>query len=391
MSELHISPVWAGLLTSAFAYTYAAAQLPVGAALDRFGTRFTYCLSVVTWSCFTLAQGFASSAAMIFGNQIGNGLCESPCFPANSRVLAHWFPQQERARANSIYAIGQTAGTGFLIVPLLWIAKTYGWRELFIMTGAVGVIFGFVWYLSYREPQDSKLANKAELDYIVAGGGLKANPNAKVRIRWKYIVQLLGFRQVLCASIGQFCGNTVLVFFLFDFANYLVSQRHMAYLKSPLFVALPYIAAATGGVVGGLIADTVLKNGGSVNLARKLPVVGGLLLASCIALANFVPMGQDALVIAIMCVAFFGQGATNLGWTVISDLAPRQLIGLTGGLFNMITNLAGILTPTIIGIILAMTGSFFYSLLYVGAMPLLGAFLYVFVMGDIKRLELTTD
>jgi ACS family D-galactonate transporter-like MFS transporter len=303
-------------------------------------------------------------------------------------VLAHWFPQQERARANSIYAIGQTAGTGFLIVPLLWLANNYGWRALFIMTGIVGVIFGFIWYLAYREPQDSKLANKAELDYIVAGGGLKSNAAAKVTFRWKYVAQLLGFRQILCASIAQFCGNTVLVFFLIDFANYLATQRHMAYLHSPLFVALPYIAAATGGVAGGLIADTILKKGGSTNLARKLPVVGGLLLGSCIALANFVPLGQDGLVVAIMCVAFFGQGATNLGWTVISDLAPRQLIGLTGGVFNMITNLAGILTPTIIGIILQVTGSYFYSLMYVGALPLIGAFLYVFVMGDIRRLEI---
>ena len=386
MSELHMDQALGGYLTSAFSLTYAFAQIPVGALLDKWGTKLTYFVSLITWSCFTVLQGFASSAAMIFGNQMGNGLCEAPCFPANSRILAHWFPQNERARANSIYAVGQYANTAILTVPLFWVEATYGWRALFILTGLIGIVWGFVWYLCYREPQDSKLANQAERDYIIAGGGLKPGP--RMKIRWKHIFQLLSFRQVQCAAIAQFCGNTVLIFFLFDFANYLTNQRHMAFLKNPLIVALPFIGAALGGLVGAQVADAILRRGGSVNLARKLPVVAGLLLASTIALVDLVPAEMNWLVIVIMCVAFFGQGATNLGWTVISDLAPKQLIGMTGGVFNMITNFAGILTPLIVGWVVQETGSFVWPLLYVGALPLLGAFLYVFVMGDVKRLEI---
>jgi ACS family D-galactonate transporter-like MFS transporter len=88
-----------------------------------------------------------------------------------------------------------------------------------------------------------------------------------------------------------------------------------------------------------------------------------------------------------MSVAFFGQGMTNLGWTVLTDLAPKNMVGLAGGFFNMITNFAGILTPLILGGILQLTGSYFYSLIYVGAVPLVGAALYIFALGDIKRLE----
>lgn len=384
--ELHIDPVLGGLIASGFSWTYAAAQIPAGAFLDRFGTRFTYALSLVTWSAFTVLEGFAVSGAMLFGAYIGLGLCEAPCFPANSRILAHWFPQKERARANSVYAVGQYFNTAILAVPLFWVAATYGWRALFILTGVIGIVWGVIWYLSYREPQESKLANDAERDFIVAGGGLKHT--TRTPFRWKYVGQLLSFRQVQCAAIAQFCGNTVLVFFLLDFVNYLVTQRHMAFLHAGIYAALPYLGAALGGLVGAQVADAILRNGGSVNLARKLPVVAGLLLASTITLVNLVPLGQDGLVIAIMSVAFFGQGATNLGWTVISDLAPKQLIGMTGGVFNMITNLAGILTPIILGVILKLTGTYVYSLIYVGALPLLGAFLYVFVMGDVKRLEI---
>jgi ACS family D-galactonate transporter-like MFS transporter len=88
-----------------------------------------------------------------------------------------------------------------------------------------------------------------------------------------------------------------------------------------------------------------------------------------------------------MCVAFFGQGITNLGWTVISDVAPKELIGMSGGVFNFVTNLAGILTPILIGYILFYTASYAAALVYVGSMPLIGALLYIFVLGDIKRLS----
>ena len=144
------------------------------------------------------------------------------------------------------------------------------------------------------------------------------------------------------------------------------------------------MAAALGGLIGGFVADHILKRGGSVTVARKLPVVSGLILASSLVLANWVPPGQDALVVAIMSVAFFGQGMTNLGWTVVTDLAPKRMVGLAGGFFNMITNFAGILTPVIIGAIKDYTGSYFFALIYVGIVPLFGAALYIFALGDIN-------
>jgi ACS family D-galactonate transporter-like MFS transporter len=78
----------------------------------------------------------------------------------------------------------------------------------------------------------------------------------------------------------------------------------------------------------------------------------------------------------------------NLGWTLISDVAPKALIGLTGGVFNFCANLAGIITPLVIGFIVAGTGSFFYALAYIAIVALLGVASYVFILGDVKRVEL---
>jgi ACS family D-galactonate transporter-like MFS transporter len=126
----------------------------------------------------------------------------------------------------------------------------------------------------------------------------------------------------------------------------------------------------------------MLRRTGSLNLARKLPVIAGLLGASTIAGAGFAT--SDTAMIAILSGAFFGQGMTGLGWAVISDIAPESHLGLTGGIFSLAANVAGIVTPMVIGFILGRTGSFHFALAYVGAVALIGAAGYIFVLGDVK-------
>ena len=204
---------------------------------------------------------------------------------------------------------------------------------------------------------------------------------------WSDIGRLLKHRQIVGASIGQFGGNSTQVFFVTWFPTYLVNVRGMSFINAGMMTMLPYIGASIGVLVAGQFSDRLLKRTGSANLARKLPIVGGMLLASTIVIANYVPVGSDALVIAIMSVAFFGQGMTNLGWTVISDVAPKELIGLTAGIFNFSANLAGIVTPLVIGYAYQSTGSFFGPLVYIGIVALIGAFSYSVILGDIHRLS----
>jgi ACS family D-galactonate transporter-like MFS transporter len=64
------------------------------------------------------------------------------------------------------------------------------------------------------------------------------------------------------------------------------------------------------------------------------------------------------------------------------------MLGVTGGIFNLAANLAGIVTPLVIGGIVAVTGSFFYALAFIGVVALLGALSYIFVLGDVKRIVL---
>lgn len=202
---------------------------------------------------------------------------------------------------------------------------------------------------------------------------------------WANVGKLLTYRQIWGATLGQFAGNATLVFFLTWFPTYLATERHMAWVKVGLFAVLPFIAAAIGVMFGGWLSDKLLTSTGSANIARKLPIIAGLLLACTIITANYV--SNDTIVIAILSVAFFGQGMVGLGWTVISDVAPKQLMGMTGGLFNFATNLSGIITPLAIGFIVSATGSFVGALAFVAAIALVGAFSYIFILGDVRRIE----
>lgn len=384
-AELGISPTIMGVVFSAFSWTYAAAQIPGGMFLDRFGSKLTYFFSVTFWSLFTLLQGFAGGLASLLTFRLGLGISEAPCFPTNGRVVGVWFPRQERARATGIYTVGEYIGLAFLSPGLFWLLGAFGWRSLFLVVGALGILFGAVWWRFYREPAASR-ANQGELDYIAAGGGLDAGPQGRSGFVWGDIRRLLSYRQMWGACLGQFGGNTTLVFFLTWFPTYLATERHMGWIKVGFFAVLPFVAASVGVLFGGWASDRLLERTGSANIARKLPIIAGLLLAATIVAANYVP--TDTLVIAVMSVAFFGQGMVGLGWTLISDIAPKKLMGITGGVFNFAANLAGIVTPLVIGVVVGRTGSFFWALAYVGAAALLGALSYIFILGDVRRIEM---
>ena len=390
--ELGIGAAVMGIMFSAFSWTYAASQIPGGIFLDRFGSKLTYYIAMTFWSVFTLAQGLVHGVGSLLACRLGLGVSESPCFPTNSRVVATWFPQRERALATGTYTVGEYIGLACFSPLLFALMGAYGWRSLFFVVGAAGILFGVIWWFCYREPHEHPRANAAELEYIEAGGGLTREETSgarkATRFSWSTVGELLKHRQLTGICLGQFAGNSTLVFFLTWFPTYLATERHMGWLKIGFFAILPFIAASVGVMFGGWLSDSLLRRGKSANVARKLPIITGLLLASTIVLANYVK--SDTVVIAIMSVAFFAQGMAALGWTLVSDIAPEGLLGLTGGIFNFAANLAGIITPLVIGFIVAATGSFVGALVFIGVVALIGAMSYVFVVGDIKRITLAS-
>ncbi len=378
--EFGLQATLSGVLLSAFSWTYFLAQLPSGVLLDRVGVKITYVASIALWSAVTLLHGVVGGFRSLLGVRLALGLAEAPCFPANSKIIAMWCPRSERARAVGLYTAAEYVGLGFLSPLLFWALSVAGWRSLFVLAGIIGMLYSVHFARRYFDPDAHPGLTAAERDDIASGGGLVKPGTA--HFSWTAVGKLLVRRQIAGVCLGQFAVHSTLTFFLTWFPSYLVTERHIDWIRAGFMASLPYVAAFAGVLVAGYWSDRMLTRGASISVARKLPVITGLLVATVIVAANYVE--SSFLIIAVLALAFFAQGMSGTSWAVVPEIAPPEQLGLVSGLFNAAGNLAGIVTPVAIGVIVDLTGSFVGALYFVGAVALLGACSWIFIVGPLN-------
>jgi ACS family glucarate transporter-like MFS transporter len=396
---LKFGPEKLGLLLSGFGWAYECGQLPSGGLLDRFGSKRVYGISIALCTCCAVLIGVAGYLPIallfstIFGLRLVSGLVQSPIFPGNGRIVAAWFPTAERGVASATFNASQYFAL-VAFAPLFgWLIQGHGWQSCFWFMGMFGSLLTLAWVKLVYNVNEHPLISPSEVEVIERGGGLvnvDRRPGAASgtnSLSWAGVTQLLGQRMLVGIYIGQFCITTLTTFFVTWFPIYLVQARHMSLLKGAIAVVMPAVCGSLGGVLGGLCSDQLLRRGCSLTFARKLPIVLGMMLSVTIIACNYT--NTQAVVMFILSLAYFGKGFGALGWTVIADTSPRQLIGLNGGLFNSFGNAAGITTPLIIGFLVKRTGNFNDALIFVGAAALMAILSYLFLVGEIKRLELS--
>lgn len=396
--EFHLTAVQLGFILSAFSWAYVIGQIPGGLFLDRFGTKRVYGTTLILWSLSTLGMGFVgafesgvtSVVFIMFSLRFALGIIEAPSFPANARVAVMWFPKSERGRASSLFASAQYFAVGIFSPISAWLVSEYGWPWPFFVLGTIGIIAFFVWKAFMHEPRNHPMISQRELDYIVDGGALIDIDSAQVRkskpaISLAVFKKLLSNRMLWCAYVGQYCAVALSYFFITWFPIYLVQDRGMDILHAGFATIAPALFGFAGGISGGFISDYLIRIGWSVSWARKTPYIVGMLLASTLVFAAL--SDSNVVIIALMSLAFYGKGvAAGAGtWTIISDTAPKEAVGLAGAIFNGMGNVAGILTPIIFGYIVAITNSYDIGLVFVAAHCIVAAFCFLFVMGPIER------
>jgi ACS family glucarate transporter-like MFS transporter len=402
--EFGLSAIQLGYILSAFSWAYVVGQIPGGLILDRYGTKAVYGVTLVLWSLSTFLMGVVgkfgvtttAAVTVFFFLRLLLGLIEAPSFPANARVAAMWFPKSERGRASSLFASAQYFAVGIFSPLAGWLVSQFGWPWPFFVLGTVGFIAFFVWQGFMYEPRRHPMLSKSELDYIVAGGALidvddAKELSSKTRLTGGIVKALVSNRMLWCAYIGQYCAIALSYFFITWFPVYLVQARGMTILNAGFATVAPSLFGFLGGISGGIVSDWLITRGWSVSWARKLPYIVGMLVAATLVLAA--KSDSNVMVVAFMSFAFFGKGvAAGAGtWAVVSDTAPKEAIGLAGSIFNCVGNIAGIVTPIVFGYIVAATGGYETGLYFVGAHCIVAAFLFAFVMGDIKRVGAKAD
>lgn len=396
--DLGLSPVDMGIIFSAFGWAYVMFQLPGGWLLDKFGSRLIYSLSIFFWSLFTLMTGLAgfvtgaTAVAFIFAMRFMVGTSEAPSFPANSRIVASWFPASERGTAAAIFNSAQYGSTVFFAPLMGWLAHTWGWHSVFTVLGLLGIAFLPLFRKIVKSPKEHPQVNDAEIEYISAGGALisldenKAAQQAPEGPKLRYLKQLLSSRMMLGTYLAQYCLNAIGFFFITWFPIYLVQEKNMSIMKAGMVAAIPAICGFLGGLLGGFFSDFLIKKGVSVSVARKIPIISGMMLCCVMVLCNYTD--SETAVIAIMAMSFLGKGIGGMGWTINTDTAPREIAGLSGSMLNTFSNASSITTPIITGYILDITGSFHAVLWFVISHAVMVIFFYLFMVGRIQRLVL---
>jgi ACS family D-galactonate transporter-like MFS transporter len=381
--ELGLRPSTAGLALGAFFWTYALGQLPSGWFVDRVGPRIAYTVAVVWWSAFTAATALVRGFTSLFGLRLLLGAGEAPAYPTNAKVVSEWFPRSERAFATSIFDSGARVGPALALPLVSTVIAHFGWRASFLATGALGLLWALFWYRVYRHPSEHPWVGETERAHILderASTGAGQGPT----VRWR---DLFRYRTVWGMMLGFFCLSFVIYFFITWFPSYLVKARGFTLLKMQLYGSIPALFAIPCGYLGGLFSDLLVRRGLGLTRARKIPIVGGMLLSSSIALAVIVPSAVVALALLSLCYGSLAFAAASV-WSLPSDVAPTPgHVGSLGGIQNFASNLAGVSIAAFVGFMVERTGGFVVPLVAAGGFSVLGALSYLVIVGPIEPLR----
>lgn len=394
--ELGITAVEIGYFFSAFSWAYVISMTPAGWVADKVGSKRAMFLGILLWSVMTVFMGLVSYITFVVPAllilRFLLGVCESPVGPSAGRIIAAWFPSQERGVAGAIFNSAQYASLAIFTPLMAWLCHAFGWDHVFIVMGVIGIIIAFCWSKFFYVPTRHPGINNEEMEYLKEGGALveldtvASVKGERKRAGWQEIGQLFKSRMLIGIFIGQYCISAITWFFMTWFPIYLVKERGMSILQAGFMASVPAICGLVGGIMSGFFSDWLLRKTNNLSLARKVPITIGLTMSASMILCNYV--GSEALVMFLMSAAFFGKGFGSLGWAVVADTAPKEIIGTTGGLFNSLGNIAGIVTPVVIGYILQETGSFANALVFVGTHGIIAVCSYWFIVGKIERLKI---
>ena len=365
--DLHLSPSQLGVLLSSFFWTYAAFQIVSGWLVDRFEVNWLLALGVLVWSAATLTTGLVHGFALLLSARLVLGVGESVAYPSYNKIIAKHFRASQRGRANGLISAGWAGGPalGTLVGGLLM--ARVGWRLFFVVLGAASLLWLFPW-----------------IKWMPKGPGLASlSKSAKPA----GIMEILLQRSAWGTFAGLFCFNYLWYFLITWLPFYLVRQRNFSLQTMSLVGGSAFLALAISVLASGWFADRWITSSGNPTRVLKTFCGGGLALASVSFVIVFLVADHTVAmgILIFSCVAL-GMCSPNL-WTMTQILAGPQTAGKWAGLENFCGNVAGIIAPIAVGVILERTGEFFWAFAITGAVTLVGAASYIFLVGEVEPVK----
>lgn len=383
--EFSITPSQMGIIMSGFFWSYALLQVPAGWFADKIGQKKTLGFAVAWWSIATALTGLGTGFKSILGFRVALGVGEAAAYPSNAGISSKWFPDKERATVGGLFDSGSKFGGAVAMPLIVWLIALFGWKMTFVIIGGAGVVWSIIWIMYFKEiPEEHKGVNAAELKYIRDGQSQKGGLDNEQPMKW---YELLKYRNIWAMCIGFFMINYTSYFFITWLPTYLIKEKGMGMLAMGFAAMLPLLISMFVEVAAGWASDKVQSKGWlSLTATRKVFLIGGLLMASCIGLAAFAESAVTAIV--LLCIAKSGTTvAASQVWALPGDVAPKNMTSVVAGLQNSVSNMGGVVGPIATGAILQATGSFKMALLLSSALLVVGILNYLFLLGKVKHIE----
>lgn len=336
-SSLHLSNSEYGEILFCFLAGMTVGQIPVGMMIDRIGARRGFVIIFCVWSLASIGHAFMRTVPEFGALRFVLGLAECGAYSGGTKVIAQWFPPEDRAFAAGIFNSGSLAGA--IVAPplIVFLMLHFGWRVAFVLPSLAGLLWIFPWLRSYWEPwrHPRLLQNSAS-----CGPSPAATPTGSPSV-----LHLLTFPVVWGAILMRAFASPVTNFYWYWLPQYLRHQRGMPMAMVGLLAWLPFFAGGVGNLGGGWISRWMVKRGYSLNVARRTLFTATILLA---AIAVLVPLSTSnaaaITLISIASLAINAYAANLIG--LYTDLFPHHwlaritsLTGIGDGVMSMATML----------------------------------------------------
>jgi sugar phosphate permease len=368
--ELHLTPGEMGILLSAFSWTYAFAQLPTGLLVDRIGPRLLLAAGLTLWSIAQACGGLASSLRQLVATRAVLGIGEAPQFPTGARVVSQWYPARDRGLPTGLFNASSSLGPALAPPLLTALMAAFGWRIMFLVMGAAGMVAAAAWYVLYRAPEEAGLSDE-ELRELRSDDLKRSEVSLK---DWASLFR----HQTTWGMILGFAGSLYLIWlYLTWLPGFLEKEHHMTTLKVGFAAAVPFVFGFFGSLTGGAASDRLANRGFSPITSRKLPIVVGLLGMALFTVPAALTRRSDAAVLCISMAVFCGNIATANAWALVTATAPPNYVASLGSIQNFGGYFGGSFAPVVTGFVVEKTDSFAWALIIGAGVAVVSAAIYL--------------
>src|ERR1700687_4187852 len=365
--DFHLTPETKGLLLSSFFWSYALMQVPIGWCADRFNLRWLYAGAFALWSLAQGLTGLAGSLAVLIGFRILLGVGESIYLPGGVKIISLLFTGKDRGLPSGLFDFGSRTGLILEGILVPWLLTRYGWRHTFLLLGFTAMVWMVPWLWVF--PRRMQAANPA----VVPPAPSMTSP-----IRWNALLN----RNLLGICLGFFCFDYYWYVLVTWLPDYLVTVRHLSIVQTGFYGSLVFFTFGVSEPIGGWIADRLIRRGWDETRTRKgivtVAFFMGLFLIAAMRASN-----TGTAIWLLIAGSLVGLATGNL-LVILQCCAPLEKVGIWTGAENFAGNLAGVVAPLAVGLLIRRSGSYVPGFELGVAVLLAGLLAYWFVVGDLK-------